>query len=103
MAKNRLILIRPPKLTQKQWAVYDLIKEFVSERGFPPTRTEIAQTLGYKSVNAACTHVTALIRKGALQSDRGIARGLRLCETGWPWDLKTSQGERMRLVWKRAD
>lgn len=103
MAKSRLILVRPPKLTTKQRAVYDLIKESIAGRGFPPTRTEIARTLGYKSINAACTHVTALIRKGALISDRGIARGLRLCETGWPWDLKTSQGEKLRLVWKRAD
>lgn len=90
-------------MTRKQREVYRFIKDSIENRGFPPTRSEIADSLGYKSVNAATVHVEALIAKGALIADRGIARGLRLCETGLPWDLKTNQGEGLFLVWMRKD
>lgn len=93
----------PPYLTRKQWKVYRLIRESICERGFPPTRTEIADTLGYKSINSVSVHVEALVAKGAIEVDRGLARGLRLCETGLPWELKTSQGEELLLIWMRQD
>ena len=45
------------KLTDRQQQILDLIREAVINTGFPPTRAEIAQTLGFKSANAAEDHL----------------------------------------------
>jgi repressor LexA len=51
---------------------------FRHEKGYPPTRAEIASGLGFKSPNAAEEHLKALERKGWVRIHRGIARGLEL-------------------------
>ena len=52
--------------------------------GFPPTRAEIADALGFRSVNAAEDHLKALARKGALSVLPGTSRGIRLPGGGAP-------------------
>ena len=37
------------KLTQRQQQVLDLIRSHIDDTGYPPTRAEIAQQLGFKS------------------------------------------------------
>ena len=44
-------MIRP--LTPRQAEILQLIKDYQSETGMPPTRAEIAVRLGFKSANAA--------------------------------------------------
>ena len=48
------------------------------ETGYPPTRAEIAKTLGFKSANAAEEHLRALARKGVIRIMAGVSRGIRL-------------------------
>lgn len=67
-------------LTSRQEQVLQLIKSYAEETGYPPTRAEIAQRLGYKSANAAEEHIKALARKGALEIIPGASRGIRLPE-----------------------
>lgn len=67
-------------LTERQAQILELIRQFVSERGHPPTRAEIAQALGFKSANAAEDHLRALARKGAIEIVPGTSRGIRLPE-----------------------
>jgi repressor LexA len=66
------------KLTVRQQQVLDLVRDSVLERGLPPTRAEIAEALGFRSVNAAETHIKALLRKGYIEVTPGASRGLRL-------------------------
>src|SRR5688572_18422738 len=66
------------KLTARQEQILDLIKEAIENTGFPPTRAEIAQELGFKSANAAEEHLQALARKGAIEISPGTSRGIRL-------------------------
>ena len=66
------------KLTARQQEVLDLIRTSVEETGFPPTRAEIAQKLGFKSPNAAEEHLKALAKKGAIEIIQGASRGLRI-------------------------
>lgn len=66
------------KLTDRQQQILDLIREAVKNTGFPPTRAEIAQTLGFKSANAAEDHLRALARKGVIELTAGASRGIRL-------------------------
>lgn len=72
-------------LTPRQAQVLDLIKQHISDTGYPPTRADIAQELGFKSPNAAEEHLKALSRKGAIEMIPGTSRGIRLPEeTGLP-------------------
>ncbi|AYD65254.1 transcriptional repressor LexA [Achromobacter sp. LC458] len=66
------------KLTDRQQQILDLIRQTVTRTGFPPTRAEIAQALGFRSPNAAEDHLKALARKGAIELTAGASRGIRL-------------------------
>lgn len=65
-------------LTARQSQVLDIIKQHISMTGYPPTRADIAQELGFKSPNAAEEHLKALARKGAIEMVPGTSRGIRL-------------------------
>lgn len=69
------------KLTARQQQILDLIRAEIQRTGFPPTRAEIAQALGFRSPNAAEEHLRALARKGAITLTAGASRGIRLAET----------------------
>lgn len=66
------------KLTARQEQILNLIKEAIENTGFPPTRAEIANELGFRSPNAAEEHLQALARKGAIDIAPGTSRGIRL-------------------------
>lgn len=68
------------KLTLRQSEVLGFLKQYIEENSYPPTRAEIAQALGFKSVNAAEEHLKALNRKGVIQMTPGASRGLRIPE-----------------------
>jgi repressor LexA len=69
------------KLTARQEQILGLIRDAIENTGFPPTRAEIAQTLGFRSANAAEEHLQALARKGVIEISRGTSRGIRLTDT----------------------
>jgi len=66
------------KLTPRQTEILALIKRSLEDHGYPPTRVEIAQQMGFKSPNAAEEHLKALARKGAIQITPGASRGIRI-------------------------
>ena len=57
------------------------MREHIDRTGYPPTRADIAQALGFKSANAAEEHLKALARKGAIEIIAGASRGIRLPES----------------------
>lgn len=67
-------------LTERQGEILRLIRDMTEASGFPPTRAEIAEKMGFRSVNAAEQHLRALERKGALEILQGASRGLRVRE-----------------------
>ena len=67
-------------LTDRQALILEIIKEHIVDSGFPPTRAELAEILGFKSVNAAEDHLRALERKGYIEILPGASRGIRLLE-----------------------
>jgi repressor LexA len=83
------------KLTVRQQQVFDLIRDNLEETGYPPTRAEIAQKLGFKSANAAEDHLKALARKGAIEMIPGASRGIRIIDNfaGIPIIGKVAAGE----------
>ena len=67
-------------LTEQQFKIFDVIKGHVNDYGYPPTRAEIAKIMGFKSVNAAESHIKALVKKGVLLKIPDSSRGLKLVE-----------------------
>ncbi|MET3118968.1 repressor LexA [Undibacterium sp. GrIS 1.8] len=69
------------KLTARQEQILNLIKDAIQNTGFPPTRAEIANELGFRSTNAAEEHLQALARKGVIEIAPGTSRGIRLLDS----------------------
>ncbi len=67
-------------LTRRQTEVLQVIRNHMEQTGAPPTRAEIAKTLGFRSVNAAEDHLKALARKGAITLAPGTSRGIQLAK-----------------------
>lgn len=65
-------------LTPRQQQVLELIRDELDFNGRPPTRAEIARTLGFNSANAAESHLRALAKKGVIELISGSSRGIRL-------------------------
>jgi repressor LexA len=65
-------------LTPRQAQILKLIEDYTEKSGFPPTRSEICEVMGFRSPNAAEEHLRALARKGAIEMIPGASRGIRL-------------------------
>jgi repressor LexA len=67
-------------LTERQNEILRLVRELTEVSGYPPTRAEIAERMGFRSVNAAEQHLRALEKKGAIEIASGASRGIRVLE-----------------------
>ena len=67
-------------LTARQAEILKLIEEYTEKAGYPPTRSEICQAMGFRSPNAAEEHLKALARKGVIEMIPGASRGIRLTQ-----------------------
>ena len=67
-------------LTKRQEEILNLIKAHILDLGFPPTRADIARSLGFKSPNAAEQHLRAIEKKGFIKILSGASRGIVLNE-----------------------
>ena len=68
-------------LTKRQEEILNLIKNHILDLGFPPTRADIAKSLGFKSPNAAEQHLRAIEKKGFIKILSGASRGIVLNES----------------------
>lgn len=72
-------------LTPRQAQILKLIEQYTAKSGFPPTRNDICQAMGFRSPNAAEEHLKALARKGVIEMIPGASRGIKLKqESGVP-------------------
>ena len=65
-------------LTEKQEAVYQYIKVFIESNGWPPSMAEIGQHFAICSSVVKDTYLSALERKGYIQTISGKARAIRI-------------------------
>lgn len=68
------------KLTKKQLAVLDFLRDFTDEKGYSPSYREIMVGLGLTSVSAVAEHVDNLVTKGVLRKVPGAARSLEILD-----------------------
>ena len=82
------------ELTRRQQEILDFIRRHLEERGAPPTRAEISEAFGFRSPNAAESHLRTLARKGYIEIVSGASRGIRLLEdSGLPLVGRVAAGE----------
>jgi repressor LexA len=64
-------------LTDRQQSVLAFVEEFCARQGYPPTVREVAAAFGIQP-RAAADHLAACKRKGYLNREPGLSRGLSL-------------------------
>ena len=67
-------------LTPKQQKIYDFIRDFSRDYGYPPTVREISEHLGLKSPSTVKFHLDNLRAAGLIQWDGGKTRSITLLE-----------------------
>lgn len=65
-------------LTRKQQQILDFIQKWQRTEGATPTFQEIADQFGFRSLNSVTEHLRLLRQKGALATEPGKARSLRV-------------------------
>ncbi len=65
-------------LTRRQREILEFIALRNGERGYPPSRAEIAAHFGIRSLTGVKDHLKALDRKGYIELRDGVSRGIRL-------------------------
>ena len=65
-------------LTNRQKQILMFISQFIDKHKYPPTRSELSAHFGFRSPNAAESHLRALEKKSVIGIERGAARGITL-------------------------
>jgi repressor LexA len=66
------------KLTKRQKAVYEFIRDKIHTRGYGPTVREIGKAFRIASPNGVVCHLKALERKGIIKREENLSRAIRL-------------------------
>jgi repressor LexA len=72
------------KLTARQQRVLDLTRDYIADKGYPPTLRELADGLGVGVTRGVVKHLEALERKGYLKRSPGASRGIELASRTAP-------------------
>lgn len=65
-------------LTKRQKEILTFISDHIDSAGFPPTRNDVSMHFGFRSPNAAESHLRALEHKGVIRIEAGRSRGITL-------------------------
>ncbi|MGA9575786.1 MAG: transcriptional repressor LexA [Lysobacterales bacterium] len=65
-------------LTNRQKEILTFISDYIDSEGFPPTRNDVSKHFGFRSPNAAESHLRALEHKGVIRIEAGCSRGITL-------------------------
>ena len=66
------------ELSERQQKILEFLQEFISENRFPPTIREIGEDVGISSTSVVKYNLDALEKKGHIERDNDISRGIRL-------------------------
>jgi len=71
-------------LTDKQSKIYEFIRAWQMENGYPPTQKEIRNHFGFGSLNAVRSHLALIEKKGYISLNFGKSRGIQLTSASVP-------------------
>ena len=66
------------KLSERQRNILKYIRDYLEERGYPPSIREIGDRVGISSTSVVDYNLRALERDGYIRRDREVSRGLEL-------------------------
>ena len=67
-----------PKLTTRQQQIFDFIKRYTHDKGYPPTVRDIGQAIGLTSSSTVHAHLANLERLGLLRRDPTKPRAMEV-------------------------
>lgn len=62
------------ELTEQQRKVLEVIKDYIKEKGVPPSTRDVAQAMGFPFDSGAKYYLDVLIKKGAIERIPGVSR-----------------------------
>ena len=69
------------ELKDKQLLIYEFLKDFTSEKGYPPTVREICKAVGLKSTSSVHGHLKQLEKEGLIKRDPTKPRALEIVDS----------------------
>ena len=78
------------ELTTRQHAVLDAIKAHLRRHGVPPSRTELAHSLGLSEASSVTGHLARLADAGWIQLLPNTNRGIRVLHEDLPTTRRKS-------------
>ena len=66
------------ELKDKQLLIYEFLKDFTSQKGYPPTVREICKAVGLKSTSSVHGHLKQLEKEGLIKRDPTKPRALEI-------------------------
>jgi repressor LexA len=72
------------KKANRQRKIYAFLQEYMEANGYPPTVREIGQAVGIKSTSLVSYYLKSLDKKGLIDREPSVSRGIRLAETPTP-------------------
>ena len=83
------------KLTPKQQRIYDFIRAFTIEHGYPPSVREIADAVNLRSPSTVHFHLKALEEAGVIVRSSGKTRAITLIEPSLPEHTTSDSSKNM--------
>lgn len=68
-------------LNDKQLLIYKFLKDFTSQKGYPPTVREICKAVGLKSTSSVHGHLKQLEKEGLIKRDPTKPRALEIVDS----------------------
>lgn len=68
------------QLSERQQQVLEYIRATVAERGYPPSVREIGEAIGLSSPSTVHSHLSALVKVGAIRRDPSKPRAIEVLE-----------------------
>lgn len=68
------------RLSAKQAAILEYLKESISDKGYPPSIREICTAVGLKSTSSVHAYLEALENKGYIEKDSHNSRSIRILD-----------------------
>ena len=69
------------ELKDKQLIIYEFLKDFTAQKGYPPTVREICKAVGLKSTSSVHGHLKQLEKEGLIKRDPTKPRALEIVDT----------------------
>ena len=69
------------ELNDKQLLIYEFLKDFTSQKGYPPTVREICKAVGLKSTSSVHGHSKQLEKEGLIKRDPTKPRALEIVDS----------------------